>query len=67
MSTRWSATRRPINICGRKPKLSPEQIATVLAWAAIGTNQTQVAKKLGINPSTLNNYIMGRLKRPVRA
>lgn len=57
---------RPHRICGRPPKLTPEQQQRVHAWAEFGTTKTEVARRLGINNKTLNGYINGRLKAPIR-
>jgi transcriptional regulator with XRE-family HTH domain len=56
-----------MSIVGRKPILPPEKQARLREWAALGMNQTQVAKALGVNPNTLRNYLRGRHKQPVRA
>lgn len=48
---------------GRKPKLAPEQVRAVRAWAALGTNKTAVARRLGISLTTLDHYIARAHKR----
>ncbi len=55
-------TRRTVWV-GRKPKLTPEQVRVVRAWAALGTNKTAVARRFGIGISTLDAYLAGAHKR----
>lgn len=55
-------TRRTVWV-GRKPKLTPEQVRAVRAWAAFGTNKTAVARRLGITLTTLDTYLSGGHKR----
>ena len=49
---------------GRKPKLSPEDARRVREWASFGTNQSEVARRLGIDRRTVRYYINRVHKRP---
>ena len=52
-----------MRICGRKPKLTPEQIKKAREWASIGRTFKQAAMHFGVSPSVLRNYINGKHKR----
>lgn len=56
-------TARRIRWTGRRPKLAPEQVRALRAWAALGTNKTAVARRLGISLTTLDCYIARAHKR----
>jgi len=56
-------TARRVVWTGRKPKLTPEQVRAVRAWAALGTNKTAVARRLGIGLTALDRYIARAHKR----
>ena len=54
---------RAVNWYGRKPKLTPEQVAELRQWAVYGTNRTEVARRLGVSTQTLRCYLRGEHKR----
>lgn len=54
-------------ICGRKPKLRPDQQAELLAWNASRKTLRQKASELGIGLTAAKNYIRGVHKQPIRA
>lgn len=60
------AVNRPYKITGRKPKLPPEEVMRVWAWAEYGTSIHQVARRLRVNDKTLRAYINRKHKRPIR-
>jgi predicted transcriptional regulator len=50
---------------GRKPKLPPETVQALLVWAALGRTVGQVARNLGVSPTTVRRYLDQRHKRKV--
>lgn len=52
-------------ICGRPPKLPPETVQALRVWAAIGKNVPEVARNLGVSPTTVRRYLRAEHKRKV--
>ena len=48
---------------GRRPKLSPEQVAELRAWARFATSKAEARRRLGIGRTALNAYLAGSHKR----
>lgn len=46
----------------RPRKLTPDQVAAVRVWAALGRSVAAVARNLGVSVSTLRNYLDGKHK-----
>lgn len=55
-----------MRIVGRKPKLTPEQQAELRRWASIGKRTGEAARYFGICTTTLNAYLRGEQKQPIR-
>jgi len=54
-------------IVGRPPKLPPKTVQALLVWAALGRNVPEVARNLGVSPTTVRRYLSGAHKREVAA
>jgi transposase len=58
MTTRFR--KRPWRGDGRPPKLTPDQVRELRAWAAYGTSKAAVARRFNVSTKTVTAYIQRR-------
>jgi DNA-binding CsgD family transcriptional regulator len=54
-----------VSVCGARPKLPPDEVRRLRAWAEYGRSTKQVAAKLGVQPETVRRYLRRAHKRPL--
>ena len=51
-----------MKLSGPPPKLTPEQVAALRQWAALGRSAADIARRWGVSPTTIRTYLSGQRK-----
>ena len=51
-----------MKLSGPPPKLTAEQVKALRQWAAFGRSAADVARRLGVSPTTIRTYLRGERK-----